>query len=290
MASEFTIPKIIQFAQISQYLAGNDKSRQNQLNSGSLIGNLPDLLYMEGYLLQNIFNLNPSSSLLRSTAEYVLSLCGKYGVQANNILNNLAQSPPVITGPVNESVNVGDTAVFSVSVAGTAPFTYAWYLNGVLIPGATSSSYSKTNAQLSDSGGVYSVKVSNPAAPSGVFSNTATLTVTAALIALTWYGDTDPATDLQANIDNFSYQITTNITHNNPISITIPQVATPNKYFVTKVPIGESLKTTWFNTPTNQGTFSSDFNYQNPIQFNGFTYYYSRQALSMDFTQPLVLS
>src|ERR1700744_3033188 len=101
MASEFTISQIIQFAKISQYLAGNEKSSLLQLQSGSYVGILPNLLYMEGTLLQNLYSLNPGSTTLRGTAEYVLSLCGKYLLQAQQILNNLAGTLPVITGPAN---------------------------------------------------------------------------------------------------------------------------------------------------------------------------------------------
>lgn len=288
MPSEYSISTILSIADISQYLANADNDKQTFFKGQTLDPLLGRTIYRIRRSLGLRFQAAPSDSTLRGTAEYLLSLCGPYALQAKQILNNLGQPALTISGPSNQSVLVGATANFTIVVTSSLPYTVQWFLNGIAIPGATSTTYSKTNCQLTDSGGVFTAQVTNGGAP--VTSNTATLTVTAALIALTWYGDTDPASDLQANIDNFSYQITTNITHNNPISITIPQIATPNKYFVTKVPIGENLKTTWFNTPTNQGTFSGDFNYQNPIQFGGFTYYYSRQALSMDFTQPLILS
>ena len=287
MASEFTVPKIIQFAEISQYLAANDRSSLWQLQSGSFVGILPNLLYMEGTLLQNLYSLNPGSSTLRGTAEYVLSLCGKYLLQAQQILNNLAGTAPVITGPTAQSVNVGATATFSVAVTGSTPYSYQWLLNGSPIIGATSSSYAVTNAQLSQSGNVYSVQVTNPVTT--VTSNTATLTVTTALTANTWYGTTDPGPNLQAQIDNLTYQISTTITHNQPISIAIPQAATPNMFFVTRVPIGESVKTTWNNTALNNGTIPDSI-YQTVLQFNSYSYYYTRVQASMDYTQPLILS
>lgn len=287
MPQQFTIAQIIKFSQISQYLASNERASLTQLKSGSLITILPELLYMEGSLLQNIYNLNPTGSTLRGTAEWVLSLCGKYLTQAQNILNGLAVGLPVITGPANQSVNVGQTGTFSVTVVSGNPATFQWFLNGVAIPGATTATYPVTNAQLSQSGGLYSVAVTNSAG--SVTSNQATLTVTAALIANTWYGSTDPGPNLQANIDNLSYQISTTITHNQPISITVPQAATPNMYFVTRVPIGESVKTTWFNTALNNGNIP-DAVYQSYIQFNSYTYYYTRVAISLDYTQPQILT
>lgn len=288
MASEFTINQIIQFANISQYLAGNDKSRLDQLKSGSFVGELPGLLYMENYLLQNINNLNPSSVTLRGTAEYVLSLCGKYGVQAKNIVNNLAQSPPIITGPVNQSGNVGFTAVFGVSVVSSLPITYQWfdYLGNPIL-GATGSSYSFVNSQLVDSGKTFFVKATNAAGTS--VSGTAILTVTVALTAYLYYNVSDPGPTLQANLDPFVYQSNNTITHNAPIAMTLPGGSTPNMYLVVKVPSGESSKSTWFNTALNNGSIP-DSVFQTAITFGGFTYYYTRVAVSMDTSATLILS
>lgn len=285
MASELTIPTILKIGKLSQVLFNVNNQKDTLFKGATIDPRRPRTIYEVWKPLSLRYAANPNDPTIRQMAEYLYLLSDP---QAQQILNNLNQGTLTISGPSNQSVLVGATANFTIVVTSALPYTVQWFLNGVAIPGATGTTYSKTNSQLTDSGGVFTAQVTNGGAP--VTSNTATLTVTASLVALTWYGDTDPATDLQANIDNFSYQITTNITHNAAISIAIPQVATPNKYFVTKVSIGESVKTTWFNTPTNQGTFSSDFNYQNPIQFGGFTYYYSRQALSMDYTQPLVLS
>ncbi len=79
--------------------------------------------------------------------------------------------------PSSVSVAPGATANFSVTAAGgTAPYTYQWKRNGASISGATSSSYSLTNAQTSDSGAVFSVQVGD-AAGGSVTSGNATLTV-----------------------------------------------------------------------------------------------------------------
>jgi alkaline phosphatase D len=71
--------------------------------------------------------------------------------------------PPVITKqPVNQRVNVGETATFSVTATGTAPITYQWRKNGTNIIGAISPSYTTPPATPADNGSRMSVVVSNP--------------------------------------------------------------------------------------------------------------------------------
>ncbi|HZR21202.1 MAG TPA: hypothetical protein VFE51_28225, partial [Verrucomicrobiae bacterium] len=60
----------------------------------------------------------------------------------------------------NQVVNAGQSATFSVVAAGTAPLSYQWTFNGFNV-GSSSSSYSRNNCQLSDSGGTVRVTVSN---------------------------------------------------------------------------------------------------------------------------------
>ncbi|HON06819.1 MAG TPA: lamin tail domain-containing protein, partial [Verrucomicrobiota bacterium] len=73
-----------------------------------------------------------------------------------------ASGPAVITSqPTNQTVLVGSTAVFSVSVDGTPPFYYQWCRNNILISGATNSSYSISSVSIYDSGAQFFVIVSN---------------------------------------------------------------------------------------------------------------------------------
>jgi glucose/arabinose dehydrogenase len=89
-----------------------------------------------------------------------------------------AGTPPAIgTHPQPVTVPVGRSATFSVSATGTAPLSYRWQRNGVDIPGATSSSYTLSNAALTDDGARFRVVVSNGSG--SATSNEATLTVTA---------------------------------------------------------------------------------------------------------------
>lgn len=76
---------------------------------------------------------------------------------------SLAQTAPEITqAPASQTVVLGHDATFSVSASGTAPLSYQWYRGATPITGATSASYTLTNAQLGDAG-VYAVEVTNSA-------------------------------------------------------------------------------------------------------------------------------
>jgi hypothetical protein len=83
--------------------------------------------------------------------------------------------PSITTQPVSQVVNLGHTATFSVTVSGTAPFSYQWQMNGTNISLATSSSYTTPPAMASDNGEMFTVTVTN--AFGSITSNPATLTV-----------------------------------------------------------------------------------------------------------------
>ena len=85
------------------------------------------------------------------------------------------QPPLIISQPVSVTVTAGQTATFNVTATGTGPLTYQWYVNGVAIPGATSSTYTTAPTTASQNGSVYTVIVSNPFG--SVTSSPATLTV-----------------------------------------------------------------------------------------------------------------
>ena len=103
-----------------------------------------------------------------------LTATGKHTV-CNLGVSTAADSAPVITSqPASITVPVGRTANFSVSAYGVG-LTYRWKKNGVLINGATSSTFAAPLASLSDNGTQFSVIVSNAAG--SVSSTSATLTV-----------------------------------------------------------------------------------------------------------------
>lgn len=87
-------------------------------------------------------------------------------------------APSIQTPPLDKSVQVGQTATFSVTASGTAPLSYQWQKNGTNIGGATSVSYTTPATVIGDSGATFRVVVSNDAG--SATSNNATLTVSSA--------------------------------------------------------------------------------------------------------------
>lgn len=72
----------------------------------------------------------------------------------------VVQAPECVNAPESQSVDAGGAVTFTVTVSGTAPFTYQWLFGGDPIEGATGSSLNITNANPSQTG-VYSVSVNN---------------------------------------------------------------------------------------------------------------------------------
>ena len=84
-------------------------------------------------------------------------------------------APAITTQPQSQTVVAGANVTFSVSVTGSAPFTYQWRYNGTNIAGATSPTLGLNNVQPLQAGS-YSVVVTNVAGT--VTSANANLTVT----------------------------------------------------------------------------------------------------------------
>ncbi|MBX3736835.1 MAG: immunoglobulin domain-containing protein [Candidatus Didemnitutus sp.] len=85
-------------------------------------------------------------------------------------------APTITTQPQSQSVLAGTGVVFSVVATGKPNPTYQWNKGGAAIAGATGTTLTFANAQVSDSG-TYTVTVTNSVG--SVTSNSATLTVSA---------------------------------------------------------------------------------------------------------------
>ena len=83
--------------------------------------------------------------------------------------------PSISTQPINQTVTVGQTAMFSVVAAGTAPLTYQWQKNNVNISNSTSASYTTPPTAIGDSGATFRVIVTNSV--TSIMSISASLTV-----------------------------------------------------------------------------------------------------------------
>ena len=84
--------------------------------------------------------------------------------------------PEMLSEPQSQTVGVGQDATLQVVATGTAPLAYQWQHFGTNLPNATTSTFTQTNAQVSDSGDYY-VVVTNFAG--SVTSAVATLLVIA---------------------------------------------------------------------------------------------------------------
>jgi DNA-binding beta-propeller fold protein YncE len=112
--------------------------------------------------------------------------------------------PAIVTQPIAQAVPKGSSATFSVVASGTAPLTYQWYENGVVINGGTASTYTTAPTVAADSGSVFSVQVSNTTGVM-VTSNSAGLAITHTLALLAGklggFGSTD-GTGASASFNN----------------------------------------------------------------------------------------
>lgn len=93
------------------------------------------------------------------------------GTIIGNIVNNgtistncgtVVGAPTITSAPQDQTVLPKGAATFNVTASGTAPMAYQWQGHGTNLPGATSSSLTLTNIQLSDAG-LYNVVVTNQA-------------------------------------------------------------------------------------------------------------------------------
>jgi len=287
VASELPISTILSIGDLSSVLSSVANQKNILFKGATLDPMLPRTIARVKRSIALRFAASPSDTTVRGTAEYLLQICGPFALQSQTILNNLSGSLPAITGPSNQSILVAQTATFSVSVAGTGPFTFQWFRNSVLVPGETSSSLSVPNAQLSDSGATFFVQVTNAAGTQT--SGTATLTVTASLVGSLAYMDADPGPTLRGGSDPFTYQETFSITAGQPWVMAVPGASTPNKFIIIKGPIGQPIKTIWNNAGVNVGVIP-DSQFQTTLIIGSQQYYYSRIAMTLDPLNTLTLS
>jgi hypothetical protein len=69
-------------------------------------------------------------------------------------------APPVVIGPPDAFVGMGETASFTVTAQGEGPFTYQWYKGAYILSGATANSYAVA-LTLANKGATFKCKVTN---------------------------------------------------------------------------------------------------------------------------------
>lgn len=284
-----TVPNtstIINVAIIAQYLCIRDIHSRNFATNQIPNKRQASLIRSIRKSVQWAYGYNPADPTLIKTGEYLFALCPPYSQPALNTLANTSAVAPVVSGPTNDSVLIGQNASFTISVVSALSYTISWYRNGVLIPGETGLTYTLTNAQLTDSGSTFYATVANSAGQ-GV-SATATLTVTAGLVGYYYYGS-DYSVALLAGNDTVPYQSTFPITTGQPLSVTFPSGA-PNTFLVIKYPATETTKVSYSNLPLNVGAIPSLAFDQTTI--GQWKYVFSRtgNAFGLNYLNPLNLS
>ena len=129
----------------------------------------------------------PATTSADNGAKFDVVVSNAAGSQTSTVatltVNASAVAPTITAQPANQTVNVGQTATFSVTASGTAPLNYQWQKNSVSISGATAASYTTPATTSGDNGATFGVVVSNTAGSQT--STMATLTVNAAAVAAT---------------------------------------------------------------------------------------------------------
>jgi len=113
-----------------------------------------------------------------SAGVYSVEVTGACGAVTNAAILDV-KIPTTVTGPINQTRCLGETAIFSTTPQGTGPFTYVWRKGSSLLPGQNSSVLTLFN--VSDaSAGLYSVEVTGAC---GTMTNAATLSIRAPVTA-----------------------------------------------------------------------------------------------------------
>ena len=117
-----------------------------------------------------------TSSTVADSGNYTLvatvASCGTFTSPVAVVVVN--QAPAITSQPVDKEICVGQSTTFSVVATGTN-LTYQWFKGGVAISGATSSTYTISNATEADSGDFYCIITSASCPP--LPSDTVTLLV-----------------------------------------------------------------------------------------------------------------
>lgn len=112
--------------------------------------------------------------------DYTVHAFNDCGEVESDIFRLDVESAPIITSqPTNVFTLAGNTVTLRVGATGTSPLSYQWKRDGVEIPGATTATFTITNAQPSDSSSNYSVMVMN------IIGTTTSVSVTVQVFPIT---------------------------------------------------------------------------------------------------------
>lgn len=108
--------------------------------------------------------VTPPATASDQGSQFSIAVSNKAGTALSQIaILDIAKAPIITAQPIDRVVKEGEQVRFAVASSGTQPMTYRWWKNGVIIPGATSASYTIPIATMADHGGRYNVSVNNMA-------------------------------------------------------------------------------------------------------------------------------
>ncbi|MDB6056881.1 MAG: Immunoglobulin I-set domain protein [Verrucomicrobiales bacterium] len=142
----------------------------------------------------NAFSI--ASAQITDAGTYSLVVTNQYGTATASAVVVVTVPPSITTQPTDQTANIGGPFAFSIAATGAPTPSYQWFHDDVAIPGATTSSYSKANAQVADSG-IYYVVLTNIA--DEITSFQVTLTIVPQITT-----PPQSATVLQGNTTGFS--------------------------------------------------------------------------------------
>lgn len=96
-----------------------------------------------------------------ATAPGLATGTATYTIQPIPSVTPAPTAPSIIVQPVSAAVTQGQSATFSVTAAGTAPFTFQWFKNGSTIAGATNATYTTPATASTDNNSSFTVTVTN---------------------------------------------------------------------------------------------------------------------------------
>ena len=100
----------------------------------------------------------PGALAINNVGSFVMADTANNEIRATGPTFN--QPPSVVQQPQDQTANQGQNAIFNVLANGSPTLVYQWQLYSTNIPGATGSSYTRTNCQAVDAG-PYSVFITN---------------------------------------------------------------------------------------------------------------------------------
>ena len=176
--------------------------------------------FKNGAVLANGGNVSGATTATLSLAAVASADAANYSVTITNSAGSITSTiatltvllpPAIVIQPASASVLAGSNVSFSVSASGTAPLSYQWLKNGLVlanggnVSGAATATLSLTGVSAADTAN-YSVTITNSAG--SVTSGNATLTLLSGAIVIT----TQPASATVAQGKPVTFNVTASST------------------------------------------------------------------------------